>query len=102
MNANLANWNFADEPEALDAMIACCGARRWAAAMVATRPLGSIVALSEAADETRTSPSTYRVTTLGVTRFGPTEVVSAESTTVSGYVSSSMMSLQRSMHSSQM
>jgi len=51
MNANLANWNFADEPEALDAMIACCGARRWAAAMVATRPLGSIVALSEAADE---------------------------------------------------
>ena len=31
-------------------MIACCGAKRWAAAMVALRPFASIVELSEAAD----------------------------------------------------
>jgi OHCU decarboxylase len=31
-------------------MIACCGARRWASAMVALRPIGSVLDLSEAAD----------------------------------------------------
>jgi OHCU decarboxylase len=31
-------------------MIACCGAKRWASAMVASRPLGNVMALSETAD----------------------------------------------------
>jgi len=43
-------WNNADDATAFDAMIACCGAKRWAAAMVALRPIGSVFALSEAAD----------------------------------------------------
>jgi OHCU decarboxylase len=51
MNPVLAAWNEADEPVALDAMLACCGARRWAKAVVARRPLRSIEALSLAADE---------------------------------------------------
>jgi 2-oxo-4-hydroxy-4-carboxy-5-ureidoimidazoline decarboxylase len=50
MNAVLARWNQAGESEALDAMIACCGARRWAAAMVALRPITSVAELSAAAD----------------------------------------------------
>ncbi|HEV2486520.1 MAG TPA: 2-oxo-4-hydroxy-4-carboxy-5-ureidoimidazoline decarboxylase [Terracidiphilus sp.] len=50
MNATLAAWNKADDAAAFDAMIACCGARRWASAMVALRPIGSVVELSEAAD----------------------------------------------------
>ena len=50
MNAALENWNHADEIEAFDAMIACCGARRWASAMVALRPIRSVFELSEAAD----------------------------------------------------
>jgi 2-oxo-4-hydroxy-4-carboxy-5-ureidoimidazoline decarboxylase len=50
MNVTLAAWNAADEGHALDAMIACCGARRWAAAMVALRPIASVLELSEAAD----------------------------------------------------
>ena len=50
MNATLAAWNNADEASALDAMIACCGARRWASAMVAMRPIDSVAELSEAAD----------------------------------------------------
>jgi OHCU decarboxylase len=50
MNATLAAWNKADEAAAFDAMIACCGARCWASAMVALRPIGSVVELSEAAD----------------------------------------------------
>jgi 2-oxo-4-hydroxy-4-carboxy-5-ureidoimidazoline decarboxylase len=51
VNATLQSWNKADEESALDAMIACCGSRRWAAAMVAKRPIGSIVDLSVAADQ---------------------------------------------------
>jgi OHCU decarboxylase len=51
MNAKLAAWNAADEAAALDAMIACCGARRWAAAMVAQRPIDSAEKLSAAADQ---------------------------------------------------
>ena len=38
MNATLAAWNKADEATAIEAMIACCGARRWAAEMVACAP----------------------------------------------------------------
>lgn len=52
MNTVLARWNTDPEPEALAAMLACCAAQRWAAAMVAARPLDSIVALSETADRT--------------------------------------------------
>jgi OHCU decarboxylase len=50
MNAALDAWNKADEATALDSMIACCGAKRWAAAMVALRPISSVMELSEAAD----------------------------------------------------
>jgi 2-oxo-4-hydroxy-4-carboxy-5-ureidoimidazoline decarboxylase len=50
MNSVLAQWNAAPESEALAAMLACCAAQRWAAAMVAARPLDSVIALSEAAD----------------------------------------------------
>ncbi len=50
MNPNLAEWNGASMAAALDTMIACCGARRWASGMVALRPLTNIVELSEAAD----------------------------------------------------
>lgn len=50
MNARLAAWNQADEGAALEAMLACCGARRWAKAMVAQRPIASVEKLSEAAD----------------------------------------------------
>lgn len=51
MNATLAGWNAAEPNAALDAMLACCGARRWAQAMVARRPLANVLALSLAADE---------------------------------------------------
>lgn len=50
MNATLQAWNKADETEALDAMLACCGARSWASAMVALRPIDNVFELSEAAD----------------------------------------------------
>jgi OHCU decarboxylase len=50
MNATLAAWNKADEATAIKAMIACCGARHWAAEMVALRPINSVEELSEAAD----------------------------------------------------
>ena len=52
MNRVLAEWNRAVADEAWLAMIACCGAKRWAAAMVEQRPFASIVDLSEAADRT--------------------------------------------------
>lgn len=51
MNATLAAWNAANEATALDAMIACCGAKRWAAAMVAERPIQSPQKLSSVADQ---------------------------------------------------
>lgn len=51
MNVTLESWNNASAPEALEAMIACCGARRWAAAMVARRPIRTVFELSAAADE---------------------------------------------------
>lgn len=50
MNAVLDRWNKAEEGEALRAMIACCGAKRWAEAMVALRPIESVMELSVAAD----------------------------------------------------
>ena len=50
MNSTLASWNTASADTALAAMIACCGARRWAEAMVALRPVSGIAELSEAAD----------------------------------------------------
>jgi len=50
MNAVLEEWNKVDENSATDAMLACCGARRWAAGMVALRPIANVAALSEAAD----------------------------------------------------
>ncbi len=50
MNDTLAAWNAADATEAVNAMLACCGAKLWADAMVALRPIVSVAALSEAAD----------------------------------------------------
>ena len=50
MNAALSAWNVAAPQDALDAMLACCGARRWAEAMVALRPIAGIAELSAAAD----------------------------------------------------
>ncbi len=51
MNTILAAWNAANETEALEAMLVCCGARRWAAAMVALRPVSNVEELSAAADQ---------------------------------------------------
>jgi OHCU decarboxylase len=50
VNPVLSSWNGAEAQAALDTMIACCGARRWAAAMVALRPIAGILELSVAAD----------------------------------------------------
>jgi 2-oxo-4-hydroxy-4-carboxy-5-ureidoimidazoline decarboxylase len=50
MNSILKAWNQTDEAEAMEAMLACCGARRWGSAMIALRPFKSVFKLSEAAD----------------------------------------------------
>ncbi|MDE3188508.1 MAG: 2-oxo-4-hydroxy-4-carboxy-5-ureidoimidazoline decarboxylase [Acidobacteriota bacterium] len=50
MNPTLAAWNKSDAASALDAMLACCGARKWAEAMTALRPIASVLDLSQAAD----------------------------------------------------
>jgi 2-oxo-4-hydroxy-4-carboxy-5-ureidoimidazoline decarboxylase len=50
VNAKLAAWNAAPEAEAIEEMLACCGARRWAEAMVAARPIRSVEELSVTAD----------------------------------------------------
>lgn len=50
MNHVLAEWNNANEDAAMEAMLACCGAQRWASEMVGSRPIPSVAALSEAAD----------------------------------------------------
>jgi 2-oxo-4-hydroxy-4-carboxy-5-ureidoimidazoline decarboxylase len=50
MNSVLAAWNNSDADTARAAMLACCGSRRWADAMVALRPVKSVMKLSEAAD----------------------------------------------------
>jgi OHCU decarboxylase len=51
MNKVLAAWNETPEPAAIEAMLACCAALRWAQAMVARRPCASIESLSLTADE---------------------------------------------------
>jgi 2-oxo-4-hydroxy-4-carboxy-5-ureidoimidazoline decarboxylase len=50
MNPILAAWNMAETAEAVAAMIACCGALRWAEAMAASRPIADATELSAAAD----------------------------------------------------
>ena len=50
MNTVLQAWNQAPVQDALGAMLACCGAQRWAKEMVAMRPIETVIALSEAAD----------------------------------------------------
>ncbi len=50
MNVTLAAWNAADEAIAFNAMMACCGSKRWARAMVALRPVTSVQELSAVAD----------------------------------------------------
>jgi 2-oxo-4-hydroxy-4-carboxy-5-ureidoimidazoline decarboxylase len=50
LNQTLSAWNEAEAQAALDAMLACCGARRWATAMVGLRPIANIADLSAAAD----------------------------------------------------
>jgi OHCU decarboxylase len=50
VNITLAAWNAAAESAALEAMLACCGSKRWAQAMLAQRPIASVWALSQAAD----------------------------------------------------
>lgn len=51
MNSVLAAWNEAQPPSAMDAMLACCAARRWAEAIVALRPYSGVESLSLTADE---------------------------------------------------
>jgi 2-oxo-4-hydroxy-4-carboxy-5-ureidoimidazoline decarboxylase len=50
VNPRLSAWNRADEAPALETMLACCGAKRWAAAMVQARPLANVAAVRDAAD----------------------------------------------------
>jgi 2-oxo-4-hydroxy-4-carboxy-5-ureidoimidazoline decarboxylase len=50
MTPALARWNEADSESALDAMLACCGAQRWASAMIAQRPIANETELHNAAD----------------------------------------------------
>ena len=50
MNATLAAWNAASGVEARNAMLDCCGSKRWVDAMVALRPIASVFALSDEAD----------------------------------------------------
>jgi 2-oxo-4-hydroxy-4-carboxy-5-ureidoimidazoline decarboxylase len=50
MSTVLAAWNSADEVTATNAMLSCCGAHRWASAMVAQRPIPDVIRLSTAAD----------------------------------------------------
>ena len=49
-NPTLAAWNQATKPAAFSAMLACCGATRWAAAMIAARPIPTSEAVHKAAD----------------------------------------------------
>jgi 2-oxo-4-hydroxy-4-carboxy-5-ureidoimidazoline decarboxylase len=50
VTARLAAWNAAPEDEAIEAMLACCGARRWAEAMATARPIRGVEELSATAD----------------------------------------------------
>lgn len=49
MNKVLEEWNVASRDEALAAMMACCGANRWAQAMLDLRPFEGVEELSAAA-----------------------------------------------------
>jgi 2-oxo-4-hydroxy-4-carboxy-5-ureidoimidazoline decarboxylase len=51
MNPVLAAWNQSDQRSALDAMLACCAAHRWAQSMVALRPFQAVESLSLTADK---------------------------------------------------
>jgi 2-oxo-4-hydroxy-4-carboxy-5-ureidoimidazoline decarboxylase len=51
MNPVLSSWNEDREASAMDAMLACCGAKRWAQSMVALRPFQTVETLSLTADE---------------------------------------------------
>lgn len=51
MSDVLDQWNLAEGEVATDSILSCCAARRWAAKMVARRPLTSFAALTTAADE---------------------------------------------------
>jgi 2-oxo-4-hydroxy-4-carboxy-5-ureidoimidazoline decarboxylase len=51
MNQVLAAWNEADKGKAHCDMIACCGAPRWADAMVAQRPFVTVGDLCATADQ---------------------------------------------------
>jgi len=48
---DLAALNGLPEDEAREALLACCGSRRWAAAMAAHRPFADLAAVERAADE---------------------------------------------------
>jgi 2-oxo-4-hydroxy-4-carboxy-5-ureidoimidazoline decarboxylase len=50
MNDALKQWNEAESEAALGAMLACCGARRWASAMIARRPIATAADLHDLAD----------------------------------------------------
>jgi OHCU decarboxylase len=50
MSNTLRQWNEAESLAAMDAMLACCGARRWASKLVAHRPIVSEAELHDAAD----------------------------------------------------
>ncbi|HWG22029.1 MAG TPA: 2-oxo-4-hydroxy-4-carboxy-5-ureidoimidazoline decarboxylase [Terracidiphilus sp.] len=49
-NPVLAQWNTAESEAAKDAILPCCGARRWADAMIAARPIAGEQELHVAAD----------------------------------------------------
>jgi 2-oxo-4-hydroxy-4-carboxy-5-ureidoimidazoline decarboxylase len=51
MNPVLAAWNAAGESIALEPMLACCAARRWAQAMIARRPQPNLKSVRRTADE---------------------------------------------------
>lgn len=50
-DSGLLELNEAAEPEAIERLLACCGSRRWARAMVGRRPFADPDALAAAADE---------------------------------------------------
>jgi len=50
MTLSLAQWNEADGESAVNAMLACCGAHKWAASMIAHRPIANESDLHDIAD----------------------------------------------------
>ena len=51
MSTSLSRWNEADVETAMNAMTACCGAHRWAAAVVGQRPIAGDQELHAIADQ---------------------------------------------------